>query len=189
MKARDQNRTGFTVESGCEEGCNIGKIQAPRRSWSITPAIKMRELLDWEKITLSPRSKISKFSLFPTIISYGAVLYGTVPQVPARTFVEGPKAHRRGQRWWGRLHSSLVPSGHKWWGCGGPEGLGLLLSSQMKLLQKLSSFLDNLPPLHAVQPPLSQSALHTEVCKKTGTDLIIYPRYFYGKTLRVMNLA
>lgn len=87
------------------------------------------------------------------------------------------------------VHSSSVPSGHKWWGCSGLEGLGLLLSSQMKLLQKLSSFLDNLPPLHAVQPPLSQAALHTEVCKKTSTDLIIYPRYFYGKTLRVMNLA
>lgn len=65
MKARDQNHTGFTVESGCEGGRNISKIQAPRRSWSVTPAIKMRELLDREKITLPSCSKMSKFSLFP----------------------------------------------------------------------------------------------------------------------------
>lgn len=187
MKARDQNHTGFTVESGCEGGRNISKIQAPRRSWSITPAIKMRELLDREKITLPSCSKMSKFSLF----SYNNILWcrilcpksklGLSLWVPKHTGEDGGGEEG--------VCSSSVPSGHRWWGCGGLEGLCLLLSSQMKLLLKLLSFLDNLPPLHAVQPPLSQAVLHAAVCKKTNTDLIIYPSYFYGRTLRVMNLV
>lgn len=176
MKARDQKRAGFIVGTGCEEGCNIGKIPAPRRSWSITPAIKMREILDCKKCTLPSCSKMSKFSLAP----YSNVLWD-LEQCPKSKLglsllvPKQPGEDRGGEE---GLYDTLVHFGRRWWGCGGLEGSYLLLSfSSQLLLMKFYSSVHYLPPSRVVHPALNQAVLHTAICKKTNTDLVIYPWY------------
>lgn len=162
---------GFIVGTRWEEGCNIGKAPAPRRSWSITSPIKTEGITGPQENYLALQLKNE--SIFTWPLQERFTNAGPRSKLGVSLWV--PKD--RGED--GGGEEGLVPPGQRRRGCGGLEGLcSLLIFSSQLLLMNFHGVTDKLRPFQAMPAAVNRAALHSGVCKKTNTGPVRSPRYF-----------